>query len=99
MFSPCFVLFGGMCPFKFAIIVTGKREFGCFALTVFLLHLYLVTVSILWLFLMMLWASLQCVFVAFPDHSHLVFWFFLGGFLQQLSAEDTNRHRVNSLQG
>ena len=52
---------------SFAIILTRKRElvallllsFGC-----------LVTVNVLWLFLTMPWAGLQCVIVIFPDHNH-----------------------------
>ena len=53
----------------FAIILPRKRElvamlllsFGC-----------LVTVNILWLFLMVLWAGLQCVIVVYPDHTYFV---------------------------
>ena len=29
------------------------------------------TLSILWLFLTVPWVGLQCVFVVFPDHTHL----------------------------
>ena len=55
---------------SFAIILTRKRElvallllsFGC-----------LVTVNVLWLFLMVAWVCLQCVIVVFPDHTHLLF--------------------------
>ena len=54
----------------FAIILTSKRElvvllilsFGC-----------LVTVNILWFFLMVPWVGLQCIIVVFPDHTHLHF--------------------------
>ena len=31
------------------------------------------TVSVLWLFLESLWASLQCVLVVIPDYTHLPF--------------------------
>ena len=31
------------------------------------------TVSVLWLFLTVPWVGLQCVIVAFPDHTHLLF--------------------------
>ena len=31
------------------------------------------TVSVLWLFLMVPWVGLQCVIVVFPDHTHLLF--------------------------
>ena len=32
----------------------------------------LVTVNVLWLFLMVLWVGLQFVIVVFPDHTHLL---------------------------
>ena len=55
--------------FSFAIILTRKRElidllllsFGC-----------LVTVNVLWLFLMVPWVGLQIVIVVFPDHTLLL---------------------------
>ena len=31
------------------------------------------TVSVLWPFLTVLWVSLQCVTMVFPDHNHLLF--------------------------
>ena len=31
------------------------------------------TVSVLLLFLMVLWVGLHCVIVVFPDHTHLLF--------------------------
>ena len=31
------------------------------------------TVSVLWLFLMVLWVGLQCVIVVFPDDTHLLY--------------------------
>ena len=34
---------------------------------------YLVTVSVLWLFLMVPWVGLQCTIVVFPDHTLLLF--------------------------
>ena len=33
----------------------------------------LVTVNVLWLFLMVPWVGLQCVIVVFLDHTHLLF--------------------------
>ena len=33
------------------------------------------TVSVLWLFLTMLWVGLHCVIVVFPDHTHLLFFY------------------------
>ena len=32
----------------------------------------LVTVGVLWLFLPVPWVGLQCVIVAFPDHTHFL---------------------------
>ena len=54
----------------FAIILIRKKElvallllsFGC-----------LVTLSIMWLFLMVLWVGLQCVLVECPGHTHYFF--------------------------
>ena len=54
---------------SFAIILKRKRElvallllfFGC-----------LVTVNVLWLFLMVPWAGLQCVIVVYPDHTYFL---------------------------
>ena len=51
---------------SFAIILTRKRELVALLL---LLFGCLVTVNILWLFLMVSWAGLQCVIVVFPDHT------------------------------
>ena len=34
---------------------------------------YLVTVNVLWLFLMVLWVVLHCVIVLFPDKTYLLF--------------------------
>ena len=31
------------------------------------------TVSVLWLILTVAWVGLQCVFVVFPDHTHLLY--------------------------
>ena len=33
----------------------------------------IVTVNVVWLFLMVPWVGLQCVIGVFPDHSHLLF--------------------------
>ena len=30
----------------------------------------IVTINVLWLFLLVSWAGLQCVIVVFPDHTH-----------------------------
>ena len=33
----------------------------------------IVTVNVLWVFLIVLWVGLQCVIVVFSDHTHLLF--------------------------
>ena len=50
--------------------LTGKRELGSLLLLSFRC---LVTVNVLWLFLMVPWVGLQFVIVVFPDHTHLLF--------------------------
>ena len=60
-----------LCVFSsFAIILKRKRE-----LVALLLLSYgcLPTLNVLWLFLTVLWVSLQCVIVIFSDHTHLLF--------------------------
>ena len=60
-----------LCVFSsFAIILKRKRE-----LVALLLLSYgcLPTVNVMWLFLTVLWVSLQCMSVVFPDHTHLPF--------------------------
>ena len=47
--------------------IAGEEKAGCFTLIEFYRHL---TVSVLYLFLTMLWVGLQCVIVAFPGHIH-----------------------------
>ena len=56
--------------YSFAIILKRKRK-----LFVLLLMPYrcIVTINILWLFLMVPWVGLQYVIVVFPDHTHLLF--------------------------
>ena len=49
----------------------GEERAGCFTLTVFLMSS---AVSVLWLFLTVLWVSLQKVIVLFPDYTQLLFW-------------------------
>ena len=36
-------------------------------------YICIVTINVLWLFLTVPWAGLQCVIVVFPDHTHLLF--------------------------
>ena len=58
--------------YSFVIILTRKREL----VALLLLSLgCLVTVNVLWLFLMVPWVGLHCVIVVFPDHTHLLFVF------------------------
>ena len=59
---------------SFAIILTRKKElvalpllsFGCLA-----------TVNVLWPFLAVSWVGLQCVIVVCPDHTHLLFGWYI----------------------
>ena len=54
---------------SFAIILTRKRELAALLLLSFGC---LVTVNVLYLFLMVPWVGLQYVIVVFPDHTHLL---------------------------
>ena len=49
-----------------------EERAGCFAL---LSIGCLVTVNVLWLFLMVLWVGLKCVIEVFPDHTYLLFYY------------------------
>ena len=55
---------------SFAIILMGKRELVALPCLSFRC---LVFVIAMWLFLMMPWVGLQCLFVIFPDHTHVLF--------------------------
>ena len=55
-------------PSGFAIILMGKRE-----LVALLSFSSWCLVIVVWLFLAVPWACLQCVIVVFPDHTHLLF--------------------------
>ena len=72
VFSPCFVIhYLNNFLSSFTIILVRKREL------VTLLELssyHRVTVSVLWLFLAVSWVGLQCVIMAFPDHTHILFY-------------------------
>ena len=59
-----------LCLFLFCNHLEEDERAGCFAL---LSYGCLVTVYVLWLFLMVSWVSLQWVIVVFPDHTHLHF--------------------------
>ena len=55
---------------SFAIIIKRKRKLVALLL---LSYRCIVTINVLWLFLAMTWAGMQCVIVAFPDHTHVLF--------------------------
>ena len=44
-----------------------------FIALLWLSFLYLVSVSVLWLFVTVSWVGLQSAIVVFPDHTHLLF--------------------------
>ena len=67
----CFSLFCVLS--SFAIILKRKIDM----VDLLLYYGCLVTVKVLWLFLMVPSVGLQCVFVVFPDHTHLLFKVFL----------------------
>ena len=68
MVGPCFV--GQYLVSSFAIISLGKKD-SC--LLYFNCLLMPFDSSVLCLFLTVLWVGLQCVIVAFPSHTHLIF--------------------------
>ena len=53
------------------------------------------TINVLWLFLTVLWAGLQCVIVVFPDQTHLLFDCQIQCWLENSSA--TGHIRVSIL--
>ena len=55
---------------SFAIILKRKRKRVALLL---LSYRCIVTKNVMWLFLTVPWAVLQCVVVVFPDHTHLLF--------------------------
>ena len=66
-----FVLVSLLCVLSsFAIILTRNRELVALLLLPFRC---LVTINILWLFLMVPWFGLLCVIVIFPYHTDLLF--------------------------
>ena len=70
------LLFITLYPSSFAIILKRKRKlvallllsYRCFAI-----------INVLWLFLTVPWAGLQCVIVVLPDHTHILFKVWGGG--------------------
>ena len=62
--------------FSFVIILMVKRELvALFCLS----SLCIVIIIIMWLFLLVPCIGLQCVIVVYPDHTHLLFCFFVQG--------------------
>ena len=55
--------------FSFAIILKRKRNLVGLIL---LSYICIVTINVLWLFLTVPWAGLQCVIVVFSDHTNLL---------------------------
>ena len=55
---------------SFAIILKRKRKLVALLL---LSYRCIVTINVLWLFLMVPWVGPQCVIVVFTDHTHLLF--------------------------
>ena len=76
MFGPCFVMqYLVSVLSSFAFISLRNRDLEMVALLLHLLpSLCLVAVSVLWLFLKLPWVGLQCVIVAFPDHTDTYFF-------------------------
>ena len=57
---------------SFTIILNRKRKLVALLL---LSYRCIVTIYVLWLFLMVPWVGLQCVSVVFPDQNSLIFYF------------------------
>ena len=55
---------------KFAIILKNKRKLVALLL---LINRCIVTINVLWLFLVVPWVGLWCVIEVFPDHTHLFY--------------------------
>ena len=76
MYFPLFV--GVLCLFCYALLcvhssvaIILKRKRKIVALLL-LSYRCIVTIKVLWLFLMVLWVGLQYVIVVFPDHTHFL---------------------------
>ena len=67
VFSLCFCCAVFCVLSSFAIILMGKTELVAL---LFLSSLCLVTVIVLWLFLMVQWVGLRCVIVVFPVYTY-----------------------------
>ena len=62
------LIYTTLCPFYFCNHLEEEERAGCLA---FIVLQCLVTVNILWLFLMVPRVCLQYMIVVFPDHIHL----------------------------
>ena len=56
---------------SFAIILKRKKKLVALELLSYRCN---VTINVLWRFLTVPWAGLQCMIVVFPDHTHLLFY-------------------------
>ena len=68
MYFPLF--FGVLCLSSFAIILKRKRKLVAL---LSLSYRYIITIHVLWLFLMVPWVGLQYLIGVFPDPAHLLF--------------------------
>ena len=67
--GPCFAMYN-LVAFQFCNHLAEEEIAGCFTFIVFLL---LSVFGAMCLFLMVSWVGLQCVIVAFPGHTFLLF--------------------------
>ena len=56
-----------------------------------------IIITVLWLFLTVPWVGLQCVFVVFPDYTHLLLDSKIKGFPSTLKTGQVKLDYVNSL--
>ena len=61
-----------LCVHSSFVTILVKRKRKVDAMLLFS-YRCIVTVNVLWLFLSVPWAGLQCVIVVFSDHTHLLF--------------------------
>ena len=55
-----------LCPFSFCNHLEEEEKAGCFVIFVLQMYCYY---NVLFLFIMVPWAGLQCVILVFPDHT------------------------------
>ena len=61
---------------SFAIILKRKRKLVALLLLSYILT---VTINVLWLFLTVPCVGLQCIMVEFPNHPHLLYYYYMFG--------------------